>query len=180
MAQHEVRLPLAAEEQRLEEQRQVRSGELERTPRGSVQRAFLGYVSALENEEWPVALAYYPRLTQHRLGPEMLVQALRREGANALVRPLVRAIRTARGGQTIIRYYLRRADGTLRPTSMAWRKRDGRWYIDYSPTLDDSYSSAVQQAVQDRLDPTATTPSKAALSAGRRAARAQAAILSRP
>lgn len=179
--QHERRLPLAAEENRLAREL-VRPGDLLTARPNSVQRAFLEYWSALQNEEWTIALAYYPEQTQKRLGRGPLIAALQFEGATstAVVKPLIRATHPARGNQTSVRYYLRRPDGTLRPTSITWRRQGGRWYIAYSATLDASYSSAVQQMVQDRIDPTASTPSKEAIRAGRRARRAQADSFVRP
>lgn len=179
--QHERRLPLAVEENRLE-RGLVRPGDLLKARPGSVQRVLLEYWAALQNEEWTIALDYYPEQTQKRLGRGPLIAALHLEGATstAVVKPLIRATRPARGNQTSIRYYIRRPDGTLRPTSIIWRRQGGRWYVAYSATLDDSYSSAVQQMVQDRIDPTVSTPSKEAVSAGRRALRAQADSFVRP
>ena len=173
----EQQVPLAAEEQRLEDRRLVTAEDLQAAAEGSVRRAFYDYWSAIENEEWSIALDYFPSEIRDRLRPETLVEALRIEAQTPIVKPLIRAIRTARGDQTSIRYLVRRGDGKLRPTSMTWRQRGGRWYIVYCSTLDDSYSSAVQLATQGQIDPTAKTPSKEALRAGARARRAQAAAL---
>ena len=176
-ADRERRLPLAAEEKRLEERRLVSRDDLRKVPRRSVQHAFYEYWSALENEEWSVALHFYPRETQRRLKPATLVVALRIETQTPLVKPLIRSARKTGGNEASIRYYVRRGDGALRPTSMIWHRRRGRWYIAYCSTLDDSYSAAVQQAVQSTIDPTAKTPSKQALRAAEKARRAQAAAL---
>ncbi|HEX8156207.1 MAG TPA: hypothetical protein VF526_02375 [Solirubrobacteraceae bacterium] len=176
-AQPERRLPLAAEEKRLEERRAVTAGDLRRVPTGSVQRAFYEYWSAMENEEWSVALDYFPPATRRRLKPGLLVVALRIETQTPLVKPLIRSVRRTGPNQASVRYYVRRTNGSLRPTSMTWRRSGGRWYIAYCSTLDDSYSSAVQEEVQTTIDPKAKTPSKEALRAAAEARRAQAALL---
>jgi hypothetical protein len=174
-------LPLAAEEKRLQEHRLVSSGEFAKTRPGSVQRAFYDYWSALENEEWTIALDYYLPEVQRRLRPDALIAALRVEAQSLPVKPLIRSSRAARADQTSIRYFLRRADGKLRSTSMIWRARGGRWYILYSSTLDDSYGYAAQQLAQAAAgDPAASQASKQALAAAARASRAQAAAALRP
>jgi hypothetical protein len=173
----EHRLPLAAEEKLVEERRVVSNADLQRTRPGSVQRAFYDYWSSLENEEWSIALDYFRPETRRRLQSQRLVAALRIEAQTLPVKPLIRAVRPARADQTSIRYFVRRSDGRLRATSMTWRQRAGRWYIAYSSTLDDSYSSAVQQEVQNRVDPGARRASAAALRAAAAAQRAQADAL---
>ena len=173
----ERRLPLAAEEKLVEERRIVSSADLQRTRPGSVQRAFYDYWSALENEEWSIALDYFPAETQRRLQSRRLVAALRIEAHTLPLKPLIRRVRAARANQTSIRYFVRRSDGRLRSTSMTWRQRAGRWYIVYSSTLDDSYAAAVQQEVQSRVDPRARQASAAALRAAAAAQRAQADTL---
>lgn len=173
----ERRLPLEAEERRLEERRLVSSRDLREARRGSVQRAFYDYWSALENEEWSVALDYFPSETQRRLKRDTLVAALRVEAQTPLVKPLIRGVRPARADQTSVRFFVRRSTGELRPTSMSWRLRGGRWYIAYSSTLDDSYSTAVQQEVQANSAPGSSRVSDRARQAGVRALRAQAAAL---
>lgn len=171
------RLPLATEEKRLQQRRLVSSSDLRGARPGTVQRAFYDYWSSLENEEWTIALDYYPLETQRLLKPSSLISALRYEAQSLPVKPLIRGVRNARADQTSVRYLLRRGDGTLRPTSMIWVKRDGRWYIRYSSTLDDSYASAAQQLAQSASDPNGAAPSKQALAAAARASRAQASAL---
>lgn len=171
------RLPLATEEKRLQQRRLVSSSDLRGARPGTVQRAFYDYWSSLENEEWTIALDYYPLETQRLLKPPSLISALRYEAQSLPVKPLIRGVRNARADQTSVRYLLRRGDGTLRPTSMIWVKRDGRWYIRYSSTLDDSYASAARQLAQSASDPNGAAPSKQALAAAARASRAQASAL---
>jgi len=65
----------------------------------------------------------------------------------------------------------------MRPTSMAWTRRNGRWYIAYSSTLDDSYAAAVQLAVQSDVAPDARDAVEAAIRAGEDARRRQATTL---
>ncbi len=166
------RLPLAAEEQRLEQRRLVTDEELRAARPGSVQRAFYEYWSAIENEEWTIAFGYFDPVIQRGLETGSLVPALRIEAQAPPVKPLIRRVRTGRGGQTSVRYYVRRADGTLRATSMIWRHAHGRWTIAYCSTLDDSYAQAVQQRAQD-----AAQPSDTAQRAAARARDAQAAAI---
>ncbi|MDP1849674.1 MAG: hypothetical protein Q8K79_17945 [Solirubrobacteraceae bacterium] len=166
------RLPLAAEEQLLERHRLVTRGDLRAAPAGSAQRAFYEYWSALENEEWTIAIEYFAPVIQRRLGTQSLVAALRIEAQAPPVKPLIRSVRTARGRQTSVRYYLRRDTGMLRATSMVWRRDGARWHIVYCSTLDESYAQAVQQRAQDEADP---RPADAAQRGGARARAAQAA-----
>jgi hypothetical protein len=167
-------LPLAAEEQRAVQRRLVGTADVRNTKAGSVQRAFLEYWSAIENEEWPIALTYFLPSIQRALKPARLMSALHNEAQQPPVKPLIRSVRTARGGQTSVRYFVRRADGRLRATSMIWRHAGDLWFIVYSSTLDDSYRAAVQAVVQGEVDPNAVKPSKQALEAAGRAANAQA------
>lgn len=170
----ERRLPLEAEEKLAEQRRLVSAADLRRAQPGSVRRAFYDYWSALENEEWTIALDYFTPEARRRLKPQRLVAALRLEAQTLPVKPLIRRIRPARADQTSVRYFLRRADGQLRATSMIWRRRAGRWYIAYSSTLDESYATAVQQEIQASIAPAAQSPSEAALRAAALARRAQA------
>lgn len=174
------RLPLGAEETRVEQQRLVTDNTLLEARPGSAERAFYGYWSALENEEWSIAIDYYPRDVQLRLKPDALVVALRIEAQSPPLKPLIRSVRAARDNQTSIRYFLRGSNGKLRSTSITLRSRAGRWYIAYSSTLDDSYGAAAQLLVQSLSDPRARVASKQALAAGARARRAQAAAALAP
>jgi len=169
------RLPLAAEERLLERHRLVTRADVRGARPGSAQRAFYEYWSALENEEWTIALGYFAPVIQQRLGTESLVAALRIEAQAPPVKPLIRSVRTARGGQTSVRYYVRRDNGMLRATSSIWRRGGGRWYIVYGSTLDDSYALAVQQRAQGEDDP--GPPTDAAQRAAIRARGAQAAAV---
>lgn len=171
------RLPLAAEEKLAEARRVVSTEDLRRARPGSLQRAFYDYWSALENEEWTIAIDYFPPETRRRLQTDRLIAALRLEAQTLPVKPLIRRVRPARADQTSVRYFIRQSDGRLRATSMTWRQRTGRWYIAYSSTLDDSYSAAVQQEVQSRSDPGAQRASPEALRAAAAARRAQAGAL---
>ena len=149
------RLPLPAEEELLQRRRLVTGTELRAAPAASVQRAFYEYWSALENEEWPIALRYFAPAIQRGLETEPFVAALRIELQAPPVKPLIRSVRTARGGQTSVRYYLRQATGALRATSMIWRREGRRWHIVYCSTLDESYARAVQEQAQDGDGPAA-------------------------
>jgi hypothetical protein len=167
----EVSRPLRAED-RIVERKLVTQQEVNGTRPNSVKRAFLEYWSALGYEEWSVAVEFLSRQIRRALEPQYMASALEIESQNSLpVKPLVRGVRTTRG-ETTVRYLVRTSAGRLRATSMAWMRRKGLWYVAYSPTLAESYGSAVQQAVQSDIDPVARQPSKRALSAGARAARA--------
>lgn len=173
----ERRLPLEAEEKLAEARQLVSEEDLRRAQPGSVRRAFYDYWSALENEEWTIALDYFTPQARRRLQPDRLVAALRLEAETLPVKPLIRRIRPARADQTSVRYFIRRADGRLRATSTIWRRRDTRWYIAYSSTLDESYAAVVQQEIQASVAPGAQGPSEAALRAAALARRAQARSL---
>ena len=171
--------PLAAED-RLVERKLVSALDIRREAPGSVRRAFLEYWSAIEYQEWGVAVAFMSEEIRRALEPEYLVAALRAEGeSNLPVRPPIRRVVTTRGLATV-RYFVRASDGALRPTSISWSRRNGQWYVVYGATLDASYSAAVQQAVQNETDPTASTPSDEAVRAGARALGAQATTLAPP
>ena len=168
------RRPLTAED-RVVERTLVGEAELQRTDRGSVERAFLDYWAALGHEEWSLAVQYLSSDIRRAFQPEHVPAMLTLESQrNVPVKPLVRGRHTV-AGQTAVRYFIRSGDGRLRPTSIAWVHRREGWYITYSPTLDVSYAGAVQQAVQQEIDPRATAPSRQSLRAGAKAARAQAA-----
>ena len=171
------RLPLTAEEQLVQRRQLVTAQDLRAARAGSVQRAFYEYWSALDNEEWTIALEYFDDVIQRRLDTASLVTALQIEAQAPPVKPLIRTVRTGRGGQTSVRYYVRRANGTLRATSMTWRRDARRWHIVYCSTLDDSYALAVQQRVQAREDPPSSPPSDAAQRDAARARGAQAAAI---
>jgi hypothetical protein len=155
-------LPLPEEEKLLERQLVTRS-QIDGAPRASARRAFYEYWSALEHEEWTVVLSYFPGATQRTLGVATLLAALRIEATNNHpVLPLVRDVRTERDQTTSVRYYVRRGDGTLRATSLIWRRDPGGWYIAYSPTLSDSYTVAVALARQSGGKPLSKTAAEAA------------------
>ena len=168
--------PLTAED-RLVERKLVNADEVERQAPGSVERAFIAYWSAVTYREWSVAANFLSDEVRGALDPQYLADAFELENATGTpVKPMIRDVVTTRG-QTTVRYYTRSSTGELRPTSMAWVRRGGEWFIRYSPTLDSSYGSAVQQAVQAEVNPTATEPSKAALRAAASASREQAKTL---
>jgi hypothetical protein len=171
------RLPLTAEEQIVRRRQLVSAQDLRAAPAGSVRRAFYEYWSALENEEWTIALEYFADAIGRRLDTASFVAALRIEAQAPPVKPIIRSVRTARGGQTSIRYYVRRDTGMLRATSMTWRREARRWHIVYGSTLDDSYALAVQQRVEAAEGPPAGPPSDAAQRAAARARGAQAAAV---
>jgi hypothetical protein len=168
--------PLASED-KLVQQKLVTADDVARFEEGSVERAFADYWSAISNEEWSVAVDFYSTKVRRVLQAQYLVPALRIEGQNNVpVKPLIRGVNTSRGHVTV-RFFVRTATGRLRPTSMAWERREGLWYIAYSSTLDDSYGAAVQQAVQSDVAPDAKKVAAKAASAGAGAARTQATTL---
>src|SRR5215208_2097334 len=170
---------LTAEDQ-LVERNLITSDDLSRVPAGSVKHAFLSYWSAISYQEWSVAAEFLGPELRDALKPAYLPATFDIEGQTALPqKPMIRDVIVSRG-QTAVRYFVRDGSGELDATSMTWVKQDGDWYIVYSPTLDASYAAAVQQATQNEIDPTASTPSKAAIRAGARAKRAQAGTLAAP
>ena len=102
--------PLAAED-RLVERKLVSALDIRREAPGSVRRAFLEYWSAIEYQEWGVAVAFMSEEIRRALEPEYLVAALRAEGeSNLPVRPPIRRVVTTRGLATV-RYFVRASDG---------------------------------------------------------------------
>lgn len=171
--------PLSGEDQ-LIERKLVTDKDAREAPAGSAERAFLEYWTAVSFEDWATAVRYVDTSLRRILDVNYLVEALRIEGQNNVpVKPIIRDAARTRGSVSI-RYLIRTSDGRLRPTSSSWEQRNGVWYMVYSSTLDDSYAAAVQQAVQNDVDPTATTPSRKAISAGSSARRAQSEALRPP
>jgi hypothetical protein len=170
-------LPLTAEE-RFVQRRIVTERDVRQAPQGSARRTFLEYWAAISYEDWRGAIQFIDIDVRRVLDSSTLVAALRLEASGNLpLKPVVRGVRERRGATTIL-YFVRTNTGKLRPTSSAWRRRDGRWYMIYSATLDDSYSAAAQQVAQSEVDPQASVAARRALRAAARAVGLQAKTLS--
>jgi hypothetical protein len=153
--------------------------EIARTPKDSASRAFLEYWSALQYQSWDSAvLAYAPDLAE-AADRATLVSALQAQASYySSFKPRIRE-EIRRDGDVVIRYLGRDTEGDPKPTSITWRRIDGRFRISYDPFLNGALKAYVQDRVQSEIDPLAEAPGQRAVRAGAAAERIQAEYLAR-
>ena len=157
--------------------------ELSRHPRGSVERAFYEYWSALQFRSWADAATYYDPAFRDFVGTSALIGAKKLEaGSYAVLKPDVVRLKESPGEVTVY-YALRLADGTKELDSITWREDDGNWRIIYDSRLDAELAQSAQNKVELRTSGVLVTDpsevSKEARLAGDRASRLQARFLQR-
>lgn len=151
----------------------VTEAEIDKAPRGSVERAFLQYWSDLQFQAWAVAARTYEPGLRRFLGVDILIRALSNQGPTYLsTRPDIVSAKTS-GDRAVIRYF-RIGNRGATPTSISWIRGDsGRWLITYDALLDQALADSRQLETQQAIDPVSQKPIPAAVRAGNKARKLQ-------
>lgn len=155
------------------------AAQLKNYPRGSAERTFLEYWSALQFRAWADVAAYYDPAFRDFVGTTVVIGGKKLEASNySVLKPTIVRLKQAQGATTIF-YALRRTDGTKELASITWREEDGNWQIVYDSRLDAELAQLAQNRVE--LKKTGVLPIDAAqISAeARRAGDAAARIQTR-
>jgi hypothetical protein len=157
----------------VKEQHLLTTADINRSPAGSPQQAFLKYWSAAQFRAWSAVLSLYEPALVKSVGVVTLVEGLKSHATYfPTVKPVIRGVFRA-GDQAIVRYKVPDGAGQLYATSISLRRSGDTWRIHYDPQLDGMLQTGETAKVQSATDPNAPTQSKAALVAGANAGRLQ-------
>jgi hypothetical protein len=161
----------------------ITQAEADRHPRGSIERAFLEYWSALQYQSWAEVASYYDPAFRDFIGTAMIIGAKKINGSTypQLKPALVEA--RPHPAFTTLDYSVQFLDGTRELASTSWRRSEGSWQMVYDSRLDEEMRQLAENRVEIAqngtlpTDPAEVSPD--ATRAGAAAAQAQARFLQR-
>ena len=160
----------------------ISTKEIETSPAGSPERAFLSFWSDLQYQSWAEAATYYSPALREFIGTAELIGAKKVDASLfPLIKPTVLdATESAR--DTTVRYSILLPEGTKELGSTTWRKEGGNWEMIYDSRLDPELNQFARNQVEIEEDGALSTdateaPSAAAAQAGVEASHLQAEFL---
>lgn len=158
----------------------VSRAEVDKQPPDSVERAFLEYWSDLQYQSWAEVAAYYEPAFRDSVGTAAIIGGKKINGSSyPQLKPAIVRVRD-KGDFTTINYSLVFIDGTKELASVTWRKDGGSWQLVYDSRLDAELKQYAENRVeleQNGTLPTEAATSPEAVSAGAKAAEAQARFI---
>lgn len=156
----------------------VSDQEIDKYAPDSVQAAFLSYWQDLQFHSLRAGVSWYAPALQRFIGPQRIIDGLEALGSYYRVtKPVIDNVKPTNYGTTQVRYLVPSPAGSTELETIEWRRIGGAWWIEFDSFLNQGLVSYTEEAEQDRIDPSAQTPSLRAIHLGELAGHIQAKYL---